>query len=258
MSGRTEATSSAAEPGWVRSQTRHRARPLPSTGGVRLTATTSASRGSARRTCVPIRPVVPVTSTRAPFTRVRTGATRYSGDAAISRSPAHPLDRARRTKRREVIGRCIESVLSQDFADLELVICDNASDDGTSSGREVRPHGPANRAQRQRRQHRLSPEHEPGARSARGAFFRWISADDWLEPGCLTACVRALERHPKAVGVTTWFTIHTADGATRYEEYRGEFPTSRDQPGASNACCGSSTRGREVRPDLRRLPARRR
>ena len=30
-----------------------------------------------------------------------------------------------------IIGRCIESVLSQDFADLELIVCDNASDDET-------------------------------------------------------------------------------------------------------------------------------
>ena len=31
----------------------------------------------------------------------------------------------------DVVERCMESVLSQDFADLELVISDNASDDGT-------------------------------------------------------------------------------------------------------------------------------
>jgi cellulose synthase/poly-beta-1,6-N-acetylglucosamine synthase-like glycosyltransferase len=32
---------------------------------------------------------------------------------------------------RDTVGRCIESVLSQDFADLELIISDNASDDET-------------------------------------------------------------------------------------------------------------------------------
>ncbi len=64
--------------------------------------------------------------------------------------------------------------------------------------------------------------------ASRGTFFRWISADDWLEPRCLSACVRALESRPDAIGVTTWFTIHTPDGSTRYEEYRGEFPNSPD------------------------------
>jgi hypothetical protein len=63
---------------------------------------------------------------------------------------------------------------------------------------------------------------------SRGRFFRWISADDWLEPRCLSTSVGALASRPDAIGVTTWFTIHTPDGATRFEEYRGEYPTSPD------------------------------
>ena len=130
---------------------------------------------------------------------------------------------------RHFVGRCIESILSQDFTDLELVICDNASDDGTIGTLEDYAHAD--------RRIRLSVNqvniglHENMRRvleSARGTFFRWISADDWLEPRCLSACVRALESRPDAVGVTTWFTIHTPEGSTRYEEYRGEFPDSPD------------------------------
>ena len=130
---------------------------------------------------------------------------------------------------RQVVGRCIESVLSQDFADLELVVCDNASDDGTIETVEEYA--------RMDRRVRLSVNpvnigsHENMNRvlgAARGSLFRWISSDDWLEPGCLSTCVQALERRPEAVGVTTWFTIHTADGSTRFEEYGGEFPTSLD------------------------------
>jgi hypothetical protein len=64
--------------------------------------------------------------------------------------------------------------------------------------------------------------------AARGTYFRWISADDWLEPGCLSACVQVLESQPNAIGVTSWFTIHTAGGSARYEAYDGEFPTSPD------------------------------
>jgi hypothetical protein len=64
--------------------------------------------------------------------------------------------------------------------------------------------------------------------AARGTYFRWISADDWLDPGSLSASVQALESQPHAIGVTSWFTIHTAEGITRYEEYGGEFPSSPD------------------------------
>jgi glycosyltransferase involved in cell wall biosynthesis len=130
---------------------------------------------------------------------------------------------------RNVIERCIESVLSQDFTDLELVISDNASDDGTIAILEAY-------ARADRRVALTVHQHNVGLQenmrrvlaSSRGTYFRWISADDWLEPGCLSACVHALEACPDAIGATTWFTIHTPDGSTRYEEYLGEFPCSPD------------------------------
>jgi glycosyltransferase involved in cell wall biosynthesis len=129
----------------------------------------------------------------------------------------------------DVVRRCIESVLSQNFADLELIVSDNASDDETVETVEAYA--------RTDRRVRLSVNpinigsHENMncvLAAARGTYFRWISADDWLEPGCLSTCVQALESRPDAIGATTWFTIHTPNRSPRYEEYRGEFPTSAD------------------------------
>jgi glycosyltransferase involved in cell wall biosynthesis len=130
---------------------------------------------------------------------------------------------------REIVGRCIESVLAQDFANLELIVSDNASDDGTvDTVEEYARVDPRVRLS-------VNPldigSHENMNRvlaAAHGRYFRWISADDWLEPGCISACMRALESQPDAIGVTSWFTIHTAESLTRYEEYAGEFPTSPD------------------------------
>jgi glycosyltransferase involved in cell wall biosynthesis len=130
---------------------------------------------------------------------------------------------------RNVIERCIESILSQDFTDLELVVCDNASDDGTIE--MLDDYARADRRIRLSANQVNIGSHENMKRvleASRGMFFRWISADDWLEPRCLSTCVRALESRPDAIGVTTWFTIHTPDGSSRYEEYRGEYPTSPD------------------------------
>jgi glycosyltransferase involved in cell wall biosynthesis len=130
---------------------------------------------------------------------------------------------------REFVERCIESILAQDFADLELVVCDNASDDGTTdilaayarADRRIRfSRNPVNIG--------LYGNVYRVFELSRGAFFRWISADDWLEPGCLSACVKALTARPEAIGATTWFTIYTPHGEARYEEFRGEFPTSAD------------------------------
>jgi glycosyltransferase involved in cell wall biosynthesis len=129
---------------------------------------------------------------------------------------------------RDVIGRCVESVLSQDFTDLELVICDNASDDGTITLLEDYARTDPRIVLRVNEQNvGVHANLKRTLECAHGMCFRWISAEDWLEPGSLSACVQALERRPDAVGVTTWFTAHTPHG-DRYEEYRGEFPTSPD------------------------------
>jgi glycosyltransferase involved in cell wall biosynthesis len=128
-----------------------------------------------------------------------------------------------------VLARCIDSVLSQDLADFELVISDNASDDGTNAllteyaraDTRIRLHANAVNIGSHENMNRV-------LELSRGELFRWISADDWLERGCLSACVDALRRHDHAIGVTTYFTIHTSDGKSRYEEHPGGFPTSSD------------------------------
>jgi glycosyltransferase involved in cell wall biosynthesis len=127
------------------------------------------------------------------------------------------------------VRRCIESVLAQDFTDLELVICDNASDDETVETLEEYARQDPRVAVTVNEANIGSHENMNRVLElSRGTLFRWISADDWLEPQALSAGVKALERHPDAVGVTSGFTIHTPDGAARHERYEGEFPSSPD------------------------------
>jgi glycosyltransferase involved in cell wall biosynthesis len=129
----------------------------------------------------------------------------------------------------DVIGRCIESIVSQSFHDLELVISDNASDDGTSELlEEYARTDPRIRVSVNEVNIGAHENMDRVLELSRGEFFRWISADDWLEPRSLSACVHALRTREIAIGVTTYFTIHTADGSARWEEYDGEFPTSPD------------------------------
>ena len=91
---------------------------------------------------------------------------------------------------------------------------------------------------------------------SRGTFFRWISADDWLEPGCLSTCVRALESRPDAIGVTTWFTIHTPDGSTQIRGVSGRVPGFAGSGSAIRAhVVVLPRRRREIRSDLRHVSA---
>ena len=129
----------------------------------------------------------------------------------------------------DVIDRCVESILGQEFTDLELVVCDNASDDETVTILQGIASGDS-RVRLIVNETNIG-SHENMNRTLEhscGTFFRWISSDDWLEPRCLSTCIGTLRGRDDAIGVTTDFTIHTSDGATRFEEYRGEFPTSGD------------------------------
>jgi glycosyltransferase involved in cell wall biosynthesis len=129
----------------------------------------------------------------------------------------------------ERVRRCIESVLAQDMGDLELVISDNASDDGTAE--TLYEYARADARVRVTVNAVNIGSHENMNRvleSAHGALFRWISADDWLEPTALSALTGALERRPDAIGATCGFTLHQEGVGPRVERYDGEFPDSAD------------------------------
>lgn len=87
----------------------------------------------------------------------------------------------------------IESVLAQTYGAFELVISDNASTDRTQdicesfAGRDPRIRyfrQPVNRG--------AGFNYNFVFHESRGRYFRWLAHDDFLAPGCLKACVEAL------------------------------------------------------------------
>jgi glycosyltransferase involved in cell wall biosynthesis len=50
---------------------------------------------------------------------------------------------------------------------------------------------------------------------SRGEFFRWMGADDWLEPAYASKCVAVLDTRPDAVGVTTQWRFMDDAGRVR-------------------------------------------
>jgi glycosyltransferase involved in cell wall biosynthesis len=127
------------------------------------------------------------------------------------------------------VRRCLDSILSQHFRDFEVVLCDNASSDGTRDVLEEY-------AAKDSRIRLFVNEENIGQienvngvfRLSRGVYFRWIGADDWLEPQYASRCIAALDADPEAVAVTTYFRIHADEGDETYEEYCGEWVDSRD------------------------------
>jgi len=92
------------------------------------------------------------------------------------------------------LAEAIESILSQTYSELELIICDNASTDRTKEiCRSFVAHDNRVRYFRNAsnlgaaRNFNLAVEH------ANGKYFRWAAHDDYIAPEYVAACIEALE-----------------------------------------------------------------
>lgn len=123
----------------------------------------------------------------------------------------------------DTVGQALDSLLAQTFGDFELVICDNASEDGTSElclgyarkDRRIRYYrSKANIGQ--------IANFNCVLELSCGEYFRWAGCNDWWAPQYLERCVDALDAHPAAVLVTTFQEHYDAGGRCHYEEFSGE------------------------------------
>jgi len=100
------------------------------------------------------------------------------------------------------LGFALDSLLEQDYADFELIISDNASEDGT--GAICRRY-----AERDQRIRYIRAQANQGAtrnfrtvfEEARGKYFKWAYHDDVCLPGFLRRCVEVLEQAPLSVAL---------------------------------------------------------
>jgi len=100
-------------------------------------------------------------------------------------------------QRADFLRQCIESVLGQDYPNLEVIVSDNHSDNG--SGDVIRSYAdPRLRVIRPPR-HLPMVQHWAFAVShARGEYLSMMGSDDWAEPGWLTTVMSELASRPTA------------------------------------------------------------
>jgi glycosyltransferase involved in cell wall biosynthesis len=120
------------------------------------------------------------------------------------------------------LRRVLDSVLAQDFPDFEVVVCDNASDDETEAiCREYAALDSRIRYFRSKEDVGQIENFNRAFRASRGTAFRWIGADDWLEPSYARKCLAVLDANPSAIGVTTLWRFVDDEGGVQFEEYNG-------------------------------------
>ena len=103
--------------------------------------------------------------------------------------------------RAATLGRAVESALAQTHAELDVLVGDDGSDDGTAklldelAARDARV-----RVVRRPRNLGMVANMDATLRGGRGDFVMLLADDDWLAPRCVEATLAELARHPAAAG----------------------------------------------------------
>lgn len=124
--------------------------------------------------------MTPVSANSLPAPRVSIGVPVYNGE--------------------QYLRQTLDSLVTQSYRDIEIIIGDNASTDGTEAiGREYAARDNRVRYHRNERNLGIAGNYNRVAEMARGEFFRWAAADDLSLPRAVEACVAALDQEPDAV-----------------------------------------------------------
>ena len=98
------------------------------------------------------------------------------------------------------LEEAISSILSQDYRDLELVVADNASTDGTEDiCRKYAAQDSRIRYIRLLRNVGATPNHNYVFTQCRGELFKWASHDDLYARDLLRRCIEALDERPDVI-----------------------------------------------------------
>jgi glycosyltransferase involved in cell wall biosynthesis len=114
------------------------------------------------------------------------------------------------------LRRALDSILSQTYADLEIVVCDNASTDSTERiAREAVRMDPRVRYHRNARNIGAPRNFNRAFALTTRRYFKWAAHDDELEPGFIEACVEVLERDPDVAVCFSRAVVIRDDGKVR-------------------------------------------
>ena len=125
------------------------------------------------------------------------------------------------------LRQCIESVQLQTFANWELIVCDDCSEDETREVALECVKGDA-RIRYVRNKVRLGmvPNLKRAAELARGRYIKMLCSDDWLTPTCLERMVDLMEAHPSVVLATTAETRTDESGLAIGQDFLFGEPVS--------------------------------
>jgi glycosyltransferase involved in cell wall biosynthesis len=129
----------------------------------------------------------------------------------------------------DTLGDVARCAFQQDYENIELLITDNASTDGTEEiGRELARTDKRVRYHRQPRNIGLIGNFEWTKRHCRGTYLRWIGDNDEILPSYVSRCLELYAEDPRLVLVTTQLRYIDEHGKTASARYHADAMRSDD------------------------------
>ena len=105
------------------------------------------------------------------------------------------------------IGRCVESILNQDYTDFELLLVDDGSPDNSGAICDAY----AARDSRVRVFHQensgVSASRNLALDRAQGTYLQFLDSDDWITPDATSSLVRAMESGPCDMVISDFYRV---------------------------------------------------
>ena len=131
------------------------------------------------------------------------------------------------------LGAALDAILAQTFSDMEVLISDNASTDGTRAICEAyAARDPRVRYQRNTGNLGAARNYTSLVDRATGEFFKWAPHDDLITPTYVAQCVDVLCAHPEAVLCYPRTMVINEDGVPQGEETEDTINVTAGSPHA--------------------------
>jgi len=115
--------------------------------------------------------------------------------------------------RASLVPRAIDSALAQTYPNLEIIVSNNGSTDGTRETLDRYEGAPRLRIFHREKTIPANPHGNFLLDQSRGEFFLGLSDDDWLEPTLAEKVIELYDRHPEVSFVWTGCFMHYGDVA---------------------------------------------
>lgn len=118
------------------------------------------------------------------------------------------------------LSGALDSILTQTFSNFELIISDNASDDGTEEiCRQYAARDARIRYYRNDQNLGAAKNYNRLVELARGEYFKWAAHDDWIAPTYLERCLDVLEQDSSYV-LAYSLSVNVDESGKPFEQHK--------------------------------------